>query len=231
MVSAITLAAALAAAAPETGAEREDISRWLAADPLLQQDEIIVEEDDDPDVIVINEDDDDVDAHKPYVGISAGGGVTSFSDSDVRDLTADAGGAYTARLHIGTTTPVGFELGYIGTASELDVGGLDSDALLISNGAEGAITLGLPMAVRPYLVGGAAWKHYSVERTDIGTAAVNDDDDVFEIPAGVGVGFNAGPALLDLRGVYRWAFDEDLLTGADDDLDNWDVTLRAGMTF
>jgi hypothetical protein len=201
-----------------------------ALGPFSQEVEVIGEDDEKPNVVIVDDDDED---EGPGASLSAGGGVFGFTNETVQDATTDVGAAYQARLHLGTNTPLGFELAYIGTAQNLDALGVEDDAFLVSNGGEAGLTLGIPIfnMIHPYAYGGAAWKRYDVVNTDTNTSAVADDDDVFELPLGGGLMWDIGQVILDARGVYRWAFEEDLIAGGDEGLDNWDVTLRAGMEF
>jgi outer membrane protein OmpA-like peptidoglycan-associated protein len=173
------------------------------------------------------------------VGIELGGGATGFSDKEARDLT-DPGGMWEARAAFGTRLPVGFEGAYVGTAQNLNALGLDRDALLVSNGAEGVVRLNMgALRVQPYVFGGAGWTHYSVERNNNTTSSLNGTtDNVYTIPAGAGLSFRIGSGLLlDVRGTYRWAFDADLLnasytgSGKSASLSNWNAAAHLGWEF
>jgi hypothetical protein len=168
------------------------------------------------------------------IGVSAGAGVIGFSNGDVNDII-DPGVAYTARLHVGGNSPIGFEAGYIGSAHNVDAAGLDGDSVLVSNGIEGAVRLNLGTGlVQPYVLGGLAWRRYDITNEDFNTSDVREEDDVLEIPVGAGLAWRYGGVLVDGRAAYSFATQEDLLPGVEDDdlgLDSWNFTLRAGFEF
>ncbi len=169
----------------------------------------------------------------PGFSVSAGGGVFGFA-GDANDL-ADEGGAYTARLGIGTRQLVGFEVAYVGTAQDVDALGLDDDAVLISNGVEGVARLNIgTFQLQPYILGGVGWKRYDMVNEDFNTSSIEDNDDVIEFPVGGGLSWRYEGFLLDGRGTYNFATEEDLIADVatdDQGLDTWNVTLKAGVEF
>lgn len=172
------------------------------------------------------------------MGISAGGGVQDFVDKDADRMT-DVGGAWDVRLTFGTKAPIGFEAAYIGSANNIDAIGLDTDAVLVSNGAEGLVRVNLgAYRLQPFVFGGAGWSRYDLTNEDFNTSSVNSQDDVFAIPFGAGLSGYAGTTglMLDARFTYRATYDEDLFrpgTGNErnEDLDHWSVTGRIGYEF
>jgi len=176
---------------------------------------------------------------QPYsvigMGLSAGGGVIGFTDSQARDNVND-GGEWEARLTIGTRIPVGLDLAYVGSAQGLNVAGLDTNAYLLGNGAEADLRLQWPKGMfRPYAFGGVGWTHYSVQRSTVVGTALTSSDDIGTIPFGVGIAIGKVNGLLfDIRGTGRATFDDDVLsplysgTGQDAPLTSWAVTARLG---
>jgi len=168
------------------------------------------------------------------VGITAGAGVTGFANSNVNNII-DPGVDYQVKLDFGTHSPLGLEAGYIGSAQNISARGLDNSAVLISNGVEGDLKLKLGAGlVQPYVMGGAAWRRYDITNESFNTSDVRDQDDVFELPVGAGIGWNYGGLLVDGRAAYRFAMQENLLPGvgsSDLGLDAWSFTLRAGWQF
>ncbi len=180
--------------------------------------------------------------------VQIGGGVFGFSDSGTRNVM-DTGGSWTARLILGTRMPLALEAAYIGTANDVNALGLDSNAVLLSNGAEAALRWNIvstfvkpfqmgAVRVDPYLFGGIAYKHYSLVNEDFNTSSVRNSDNLGEIPAGAGVSFLFGGLALDARGEYRFAFSDNLLrgqgdtdVGANNDLNTWNVSARLGWEF
>ena len=94
----------------------------------------------------------------------------------------------------------------------------------------GAIPTSVARRVAPALGFGGG---FDVTRTDVNVSSLRDDDDVIEIPVGAGMAFQYGGFILDLRGDYAFAAEEDLLRVDTNGpgLDNWSATLRAGVEF
>lgn len=172
------------------------------------------------------------------MAVSLGGGVGQFTDSAIRDKTSP-NGEWEARLLFGTHSPLAAEAAYVGTAGSINALGLDDSAVLMSNGVEGLARLNfIDGPVQPFAVGGASWVRYNVVNSHVNTSDVRNQDDVLAIPVGAGVatyipetGFMA-----DIRFMYRFTFDDELLrptvlntTGAS--LSNWNVSLRLGYAF
>ncbi len=172
------------------------------------------------------------------MAVSLGGGVGQFTDSAIRDRTSP-NGEYEARLLFGTHSPFAGEAAYVGTAGTIDALGVNDSAVLLSNGVEGLGRINLMDApVQPFIVGGASWVRYNVVNRKVTMSDVRSQDDILAIPVGAGVatylpdtGFMA-----DIRFMYRFAFDDELLrptpassTGAS--LSNWNVSLRLGYAF
>jgi hypothetical protein len=146
------------------------------------------------------------------LSIAAGGGVSGFTDGSIRDNTKDGGG-WDVRATFGTRSFLSFEAEYIGTAQSISALGLDSDAMLVSNGVQGALRLNFlrKAPVQPFLFAGVAWRRYDVTNTSTAFSDVNDQDDVVEVPAGIGVAYRWKGLLLDARGEFRATTDNDLM--------------------
>jgi opacity protein-like surface antigen len=170
------------------------------------------------------------------VGVSVGGGVQGFTEETARDL-ADVGGAWEARLAVGTKFPIGVEAAYVGSAQDIEALGLDEDAVLVGNGIEGAARLNIPLVeqLTPYALAGLGWTNYRLANEDFNTSNVNDSDNVGYVPLGAGVTYRVGRAAFDLRGLFRAAFNEDLVDaepGEDEpSLHTWGVTGKVGFEF
>jgi hypothetical protein len=180
------------------------------------------------------------------MAISVGGGVIGFVDQDARDFT-DPGGTWEARLTLGTRTPLAVEAAYVGSAQDIDALGVDTGAMLIGNAIEGDARLNLTTgAVQPYIFGGIGFTHYEVANTNRNTSSINDEEDMGHVPVGAGLGFQAAGLLIDVRGTFRAAFDDDLLdqpvqgdepdlipdqNDAKAELDTWNVGARVGWEF
>jgi opacity protein-like surface antigen len=172
------------------------------------------------------------------VGAYVGGGVIGFTEETARDLT-NVGGSWEARLAFGTRFPVGIEAAYVGTAQDIEALGLDEDAILVGNGLEGLARINVPIIdmVTPYAFGGIGWTRYSLANSDFNTSNVQDNDNVGYVPLGAGVTYRVGRAAFDVRGQWKYAFNDDLIQegpGAEEDdanLHQWGVTGRVGFEF
>ena len=155
------------------------------------------------------------------MSLTFGAGMTTFIDADTRDFTTPGGG-WGARLAIGTRELLGLELGYSGTAQEIDALGLDDDAILLSNGVDAVLRLnfGPEMMAQPFIFGGMGWRHYNVTNAATNTSSVRESDDVLEFPVGAGLGFRAGGANIELRTTFRPVTDSDMIGGGRDNIDD-----------
>lgn len=172
--------------------------------------------------------------------LSAGGGVSDFTDSDMRDTTG-LGGSWAVRATIGTKTPLGFEGSYIGSAQSIDAFGLDDDAVLVSNGLQGALRLNAVIGapITPFLFGGVAWSRFDITNADFNTSAIEGEDDLLEIPVGLGVGGSYRGFGYDIRGELRFATNENMVpdlsagraTGRYADMHRWGVNATIGYGF
>jgi hypothetical protein len=174
----------------------------------------------------------------PYgMGVYAGGGVGSFTNEEMRDLTGTAG-VWEARVQFGTRVPIGFEAAYQGSLQQIDALGLDTDARLVSNGLEGNVRVNFVDApIAPYAFAGLGWRRFDLTNVNTNTSSVEDTDDVLQIPMGVGLSYRFDRLIADLRGTFRATAYEDLVpattTSGDDfeDLSSWDVALHVGFEF
>jgi outer membrane protein OmpA-like peptidoglycan-associated protein len=169
------------------------------------------------------------------LSLSVGGGVTTFADEQMRDV-AGLAGSWEARLTLGTRQWISVEAAYMGSAQEVDSLGLDTTAVLVSNGFGAALRLNLfTDRYQPYLLAGAAYRQYDVMNSDFNTSSVADEDEVLETPLGVGFNYRYARLILDARAVYRRVFDNDLIQpfeGQDAPaLHTWSANLMAGFEF
>jgi len=171
------------------------------------------------------------------VGLSAGGGVFGLTDSDSQNLT-DTGGSWEVRAVFVTQLPAALELAYVGTAQNFEVLDQNLSSELIGNGLEAALRLQYPGGVwRPYGFLGLGWMYYQIgdEVTNLG---LDDTDNIGTVPMGVGLAIAPTRGLLiDIRGTYRPAYEDDLLDGSfvgaasSGSLTSWGVTANVGAEF
>jgi hypothetical protein len=172
--------------------------------------------------------------------LSMGGGVTDFTNREMRDTTG-VGGSWAVRAVLGTKTPLGFEGSYIGSAQSIDTLGIARDSVLVGNGLQGALRLNAAIGapITPFVFGGVAWNHYELTNTSSNTSAFESDDDVLELPVGIGIGGSWRGFGYDLRGELRFANNEDMVpelsagrdTGRSADMHRWGVNATLGYGF
>ncbi len=176
------------------------------------------------------------DVYETYgIGLSLGGGVSGFTESAMRDTTND-GGSWGVRAAFGMNSIIGAEAEYTGSAQSIDALGLDDDALLYSNGIQGNLRLNIlpAMSVQPYVFGGIAYRHYDLSNDGANLSDIDEDDDVLEIPMGVGLGMTYEGFLFDARGEFRYADYEDMVPETSSDQANmhrWGVNANVGYAF
>jgi hypothetical protein len=170
------------------------------------------------------------------IGFTIGGGINGFADDQVRAVTdSDVGGAWAARMTLGTHTPLGLDVQYTGSTVDLrrsDFAGATQTPSLLTTNVEGALRWNiLPhYMVNPYVFGGAGWQRIDIRDTPA-TADINDSDDLASFPVGVGVGWRDTSGLvLDARGTYRWTTDSNLLA-TNANFDNWEASANLGYEF
>lgn len=174
-------------------------------------------------------------APKVGVGLLVGGGFQDFTGNNIRGVTGSAG-YWNARVVLGTRQFVGFEGAYIGTAQDISALGLASNAMLISNGAEGALRVNVPIAngrslIEPFGFVGAGWSRFHVARSATNTSDIATNDDVLTVPYGAGLALGYAGFMADARFTYRSTFYEDLLRTTGGGLDNWSVGGQLGFEF
>lgn len=181
-------------------------------------------------------------ASMKHVGLSLsfGGGVSDFTNREMRDTTGTAG-TWAVRATLGTKTPIGFEGSYIGSAQSINALGIDRDAMLVSNGVQGALRLNAVIGspITPFVFGGVAWSHYDLTNTATNTSAISGSDNLLEVPVGLGIGGSWRGIGYDIRGEMRFATNEDLVpelsagrdTGTHADMHRWGANATLGWGF
>lgn len=151
------------------------------------------------------------------IGVSTilGGGVAGFTDKQMRSTTSDLGGLWDLRVTIGSHLPLALELGYVGTATNINGLPAGNKGTLIGTTAEAALRWNmLPhFAWTPYLFGGAGWSRYDVTQTHVSLSdgGMNEHDNLLVFPLGVGIAWRTNGFVADVRGTFRAATDEDLV--------------------
>jgi outer membrane protein OmpA-like peptidoglycan-associated protein len=174
----------------------------------------------------------------PRLGIMIGGGVFEFADAETR-VFAETGGAWTVRILILPRSVLSAEIAYVGSAQEIDALGLDSGAALVGTGVEAGLRLNAVGSgdINSYVFGGVGYTRFSLENADFNTSNVQDSDGVLIVPFGVGLSLPVTETVaLDIRGLYRAAFGEELIPiedpdGDENDLDSWSAVAQVAWLF
>jgi outer membrane protein OmpA-like peptidoglycan-associated protein len=174
----------------------------------------------------------------PLLGVMVGGGVFEFADAETR-VFAETGGAWNVRFLILPRSVLSAELAYVGSAQEIDALGLDDGTALVGTGIEAGLRLNAVGNgdINSYVYLGIGYTHYSLEGADFNTSNVDDSDGVLQVPFGVGLILPiTQTVVLDIRGLYRAAFGEELIATSDpdadkNDLDSWSAVAQVGWLF
>jgi len=151
------------------------------------------------------------------IGVSTiiGGGVAGFTDRTMRSTTSDVGGLWGARVAIGSHLPLALELGYTGSATNINGLPTGNKGTLIGSTAEGAVRWNvLPhYSLTPYLFAGVGWQRYDVTQTSVSLSdsGMNDHDNLLVFPMGTGIAYRMGGFVADVRGTFRAATEQDLV--------------------
>lgn len=170
--------------------------------------------------------------------ISAGGGVDDFARSFMRSETS-TGGSWNVRATLGTRSYLAGEVSYIGSAqgaNGLTAVQSTNSLTLVGNGAQAALRLNATtnQVLQPFIFGGVAWRHYSLSSNGPIIGDISSNDNVLEVPAGLGLGAYFDQFMFDVRGEYRFAWFGSSLeppgqgTGS---LDRWGVSATIGYNY
>ncbi len=158
---------------------------------------------------------DDQVASEIGVGIVVGGGLGGFTDKAMREVTNDVSGLWNMRATFGTRIPIGLDVAYIGTASDINALTGTQSGTLVGTTLEGALRFNIMphYAWNPYVLAGLGWQRYDVTgarfaQSDVGIA---DRDNLLEIPLGAGLQYRNKGFMFDVHGVFRATTDANLV--------------------
>jgi hypothetical protein len=174
------------------------------------------------------------------VGFTVGGGLTGFTDRAMRDtVSSNVGGLWDARASFGTHIPIGLDVGYIGSAANINTIDGNANGTLVGTTVEAALRYNiLPHnTFNPYIFAGAGWQHYDVTnmhfaQSDTGMAP---HDNMAEFPMGAGFGVRDVSGFnFDVRGTFRATTDSTLLQESNGNyaqLHSWEASGSIGYEF
>lgn len=166
----------------------------------------------------------------------AGGGVSDFLEANARSETR-TGGAWTARLTVGTRSILAFDASYVGGANAINGLGGESPTL-VRNGLEGGLRLNAPLVARdtllePYVLAGIGWNSYRITGLGTANASLNTaSDNALTVPLAAGFTVGRHGFMADLRFTLRPTYDQNVFAGqAGSALSNWDLGAMLGYEF
>lgn len=129
---------------------------------------------------------------------------------------SDLGAEYGVRLGIMPWSALGFEIGYLGSQSNVrDVINNSNTTRLITNGAYGDVRLNiLPGSVMPYIFGGAGVTNFKVDNEVINSNGGLHGRTVATVPLGGGIDFNIGNFKIGGRFQYNYLVTDQLFRSA-----------------
>lgn len=141
------------------------------------------------------------------ISVTAGGGVTGFTDKAMRDVVgSNAGGLWGLRLTYGSHMPFAVDINYAGTAANLNT--LTGNGTLIGTTVEAAVRYNIlpDLAWNPYVFAGMGWQRYDVTgmTTHLWDSGMASGDNSAVFPFGAGVAYRARSGLVvDVHGTFR----------------------------
>jgi hypothetical protein len=144
--------------------------------------------------------------------VMLGGGVEGYTNALAPQLNPGPAASVTAAIK--PTSVLGLELGYTGSALNIDngvAGGARGGPDIIRQGGQAVATFGLMASnVQPYVLGGIGVSRYNVRA---GFAQGFDDDTVGQVPVGAGLRTHIGDFTADARLNYNFLFDQEFASG------------------
>lgn len=171
------------------------------------------------------------------ITVTAGGGVEDFAGHTMRH-TSNANGIWAIHTGVEVQKYVALEAGYLGSAAKINAPLGNAAATLVGTTFEaiGRLTPLPDSALQPYGFFGAAWRHYDIAGESFTTsdAGMNDSDDLFQIPVGVGLGYRYGSLVGDARFTYRPSVGESMVIESDGEyatMNSWGLAGGVGYEF
>ncbi|NVB81928.1 MAG: hypothetical protein HOV81_26340 [Kofleriaceae bacterium] len=144
-----------------------------------------------------------------HPAVAIDGGVVGFIDNDLRALVRP-GEVWGARVVFGSHEDIRIEVTYAGSHQALDPTAGEG---LVSHGTRGVLRINVAPwlnTVEPFLYFGTGWSRYHVQGRMPGSP-LQTNDNVLEIPFGIGVAKRIGGFSLDVRAGLEVASGGDLL--------------------
>lgn len=174
------------------------------------------------------------------VGVTLGGGISGFTDQSMRNTASSSvGGLWGLHVSIGTHVPIGVDLNYIGTATNMKPLGTDNGTL-VGTTFEGALRYNiLPhFSWTPYVFAGIGYQRYDLTSAHLAQSdsGMKSSDNIAVFPMGAGISYrDTSGFVVDLRGTFRAAMSSTLVldpvTNKFDDLHTVEGSANLGYEF
>lgn len=142
------------------------------------------------------------------LAVTIGGGIEGYTNALAPQVNPGPAATVTASLR--PTSVLGIEVGYTGSALNIDngvSGGARGGPDIIRNGGQAVATVGLmASSLQPYVLGGIGVSRYNVRA---GFTEGFRDDTVGQVPLGVGLRTQMGNFTADARVNYNLLFDQE----------------------
>lgn len=142
------------------------------------------------------------------LAVTVGGGIEGYTNALAPQVNPGPAATVTASLR--PTSVLGIEVGYTGSALNIDngtSGGARGGPDIIRNGGQAVATVGLmASSLQPYVLGGIGVSRYNVRA---GFSEGFRDDTVGQVPLGVGLRTQMGNFTADARVNYNLLFDQE----------------------
>lgn len=155
------------------------------------------------------------------ISVTAGGGVTGFTDKAMRDVVgSSAGGLWGLRLTYGSHMPFAVDINYAGTAANINALTGSHSGTLIGTTLEAAVRYNIlpDLAWNPYVFAGMGWQRYDVTGTSVHLwdSGMTSSDNSAVFPFGAGIAYRARSGLVvDVHGTFRLNVNPGLVLAGD----------------
>jgi hypothetical protein len=176
------------------------------------------------------------------IGVQLGGGIAGFTGDTARDVvTSDVQGLWGVKATIGSHIPIGIDVAYIGTATDVDSLTGFGNGTLVGTTLEAALRWNmLPhYQLNPYIFAGLGYQRYDVTDANFTLSAngMRDEDNSLVVPMGAGLAWRDPSGLtLDAHGTFRANTNSELLIsrvnpGEFANMHTWEASANIGFEF
>ncbi|MBX3160437.1 MAG: outer membrane beta-barrel protein [Deltaproteobacteria bacterium] len=176
------------------------------------------------------------------VALQLGAGITGFTNDTMRSLSnTDVGGLWAAKLTLGSHLPIGIDVAYTGTSTDISSLIGSRNGTLLGTTVEGALRYNiLPhFPVNPYVFAGLGWQRYDITDNtfSLSDSGIADRDDSLIVPMGAGLAWRDRSGLvMDVHGTFRLNTNSEMVlerVASRDfaDMHTWEASANVGFEF